>query len=134
MRRLALLSTLAVFLLHPGLAQTKTTASTASVSCERATPWSSASRLVGQQAAIRGRVAGTYYASSSSGQPTFLNLGFDYPSPHRFTVVIWQEDRAKFGFPERRFMGRTVCVTGRVSKYNGVLQIIVRSTTQLRVM
>jgi len=142
LRSLALLTTAVVFLLSPGLTQAEAvetrvfspSLSLASVSCERATSWRSASRLIGQQGAIKGRVAGGYFASSSNGRPTFLNLGFDYPDQRRFTVVIWEEDRARFGAPERRFRGRTVCVTGRISEYNGVPQIVVRSPSQIRLM
>lgn len=134
MRRLPLLTLAAVFLLLPGLGQTKTASSVSSVTCERAVSWSTASRFVGRYVAIRGRVAGGYHASSSNGEPTFLNLGFDYPNPRRFTIVIWQEDRAKFGAPERRLRGRTICVTGRVSEYDGVPQIVVRSPSQIRLM
>jgi hypothetical protein len=34
--------------------------------------------MIGRTAAIKGRVAGAFYARSSNGRPTFLNLGRDY--------------------------------------------------------
>src|SRR5437899_2309329 len=62
-------------------------------------------------------------ASSSNGAPTFLNLGRDYPDMHRFTVVIWGRNRSRFGAPENRYRGRTICVRGLISTYAGVPQI-----------
>lgn len=76
-----------------------------------------------------------YFASSSSGQPTFLNIGHAYPHPGRFTVVIWRENRGTFGgSPESRFRGRVLCVTGLVQTYGGVPEIIARSRNQIRVV
>jgi excisionase family DNA binding protein len=43
--------------------------------------WQSARSAIGRVATIRGRVAGTRFASSSSGSPTFLNLGVKLPEP-----------------------------------------------------
>jgi hypothetical protein len=77
----------------------------------------------GRDVPIRGPVAGTYYAVASNGSPTFLNLGVDYPNPRRTTIVIWRENRAAFGAPERRYRGHTVCVRGRVDLYRGVPEI-----------
>jgi hypothetical protein len=78
-------------------------------------------------------VAGTRYASWSNGSPTFLNLGVDYPSPRRFTVVIWGRNRARFGAPERRYRGRTICVRGFVSTYRGLPQIEATSPSQIAI-
>ena len=58
-------------------------------SCAGAISWSQAKAYIGRVKTVRGRVAGAFYASSSNGSPTFLNLGAGYPSPRRFTVVIW---------------------------------------------
>ena len=86
---------------------------------------------MGRVATVKGRVAGAIFASSSSGSPTFLNLGVDYPSPRRFVALIWIEDRTKFGAPERTYRGRTICVRGLVESYRGVAQIVVRSPSQI---
>ena len=106
----------------------------ASLTCSGAVSWQRAGTVVGKIATIQGRVAGTYYAASTSGSPTFLNLGVDYPNPNRFTVLIWNENRAAFGQPEVRFRGRTICVRGRVHSYRGVPEIIVRSTSQISLL
>jgi hypothetical protein len=67
-------------------------------------------------------------------EPTFLNLGVNYPNPRRFTVVIWIENRSAFGRPEARYRGRTICVRGSVRSYRGVPEIEARSPTQIKVI
>ncbi len=115
-------------------AQRPSTNVQASLTCTGATSWQRASSLVGRVATIQGRVAGTRYAASTSGSPTFLNLGVDYPNPSRFTVLIWIDNRAAFGRPEVRYRGRTICVRGLVQNYKGVPEIIARSTSQIRII
>jgi hypothetical protein len=70
---------------------------------------------------------------SSNGSPTFLNIGRDYPNPARFTVVIWIENRAAFGTPERRYRGRTICVRGLVKLYRGSPEVVARSPSQIAI-
>jgi hypothetical protein len=106
----------------------------ASLTCSGAISWQRARSLVGRIATIQGRVAGTRYAASSNGSPTFLNVGVDYPNPSRFTVLIWIENRAAFGRPELRYRGRTICVHGLVSSYQGVPEIVARSTGQIAII
>lgn len=106
----------------------------ASLTCSGAVSWQRASSLVGRVATIQGRVAGTRYAASSNGSPTFLNLGVDYPSPSRFTVLIWIENRSAFGRPEVRYRGHTICVHGLVSRYQGVPEIVARSVSQIGII
>jgi hypothetical protein len=85
-------------------------------------------------ATIRGRVAGTRFASASNGSPTFLNLGVNYPNQRRFTVVIWIENRSAFGRPEVRYRRKNICVRGRVRSYRGFPEIEARSPSQIRVI
>jgi len=115
-------------------AHSRAARSSARVSCQGAISWRAANSVVGRLATIRGRVAGTRFASSSNGSPTFLNIGVDYPDPHRFTVVIWIENRASFGRPEVRYRGHTLCVRGLVESYRGVPEIEARSPSQIRVL
>lgn len=101
--------------------------------CNGAVSWSAAKSYVGRVVTVRGPVVDAVYAQSSNGSPTFLNLGRAYPSPSRFTIVIWSQNRARFGTPERRYRGRTICIRGRVSTYGGVAQIEGVSPTQIAV-
>ena len=104
------------------------------VSCTGAIDWSRARQAIGRVVTIKGRVAGTFFASSSNGSPTFLNLGVDYPNGRRTSVVIWIENRSRFGAPERTYRGRTICVRGLVSTYAGVPEIEAKSPAQIRIV
>jgi hypothetical protein len=103
-------------------------------SCPGAVRWQDARKMIGRDATIKGPVAGTYYASASSGSPTFLNLGVDYPSKRRVTVVIWIENRGRFGRPESRYRGHYICVRGHVKSYDGVPDIEATSPSQILVV
>lgn len=105
-----------------------------SASCAGAVSWQNASKMIGRQATIKGPVAGTHYAAASNGSPTFLNLGVDYPSMRRVTVVIWRQNRARFGTPESRYRGRTICVRGFIDTYAGVPDIEATSPSQILVV
>jgi hypothetical protein len=109
------------------------TGMTSSASCRGAISWTAARQAVGRIATVKGPVVDAYYARSSNGSPTFLNVGRAYPSPSRFTIVIWSENRARFGTPERRYRGRTICVRGRVSTYQGAPQMEAVSPSQIAV-
>lgn len=86
-----------------------------------------AATKVGRYKTVCGKVKSTKYARYSSGSPTFLNLGRAYPR-NPFTIVIWSEDRSRYHrAPESMFRGRTVCVRGKITRYNGTAQIIARS-------
>ena len=107
-------------------AATPRTVSTSALPAGAIGPWKAAKR-VGRYKTVCGKVKSTKYARSSSGQPTFLNLGRAYPR-NPFTIVIWREDRWRYPrAPQRMFRYKTVCVRGRISKYNGTAQIIARS-------
>jgi hypothetical protein len=93
--------------------------------CAGAVSWSTARRRVGRTVRVKARVVRAYYASSSSGRPTFLDLGHPYPSRSRLTLLIWGSDRDNFpSAPERMFrQGRLVCAQGTVTLYRGVPEI-----------
>src|SRR5690242_16233401 len=65
----------------------------------------------GEQATVCGVVASARYSDRSNGQPTFLNLDEPYPHPI-FTILIWGEDRPRFGEPEVRSRDKRVCASG----------------------
>ena len=80
---------------------------------------------MGQIVRVKARVVSVFYARSSNGRPTFMNLGRDYPNPRRLTVLVWGGDRANFPrAPERMFRaGSLICAQGRVTLYRGVAEI-----------
>lgn len=85
---------------------------------------------VGEMATVCGKVVSTRYASSSRGQPTFLNLEKAYPN-QVFTVVIFGEHRPRFGEPEKEFANQTICATGKIEEYRGVPQIVAKEPKQI---
>ena len=51
--------------------------------------WIEADDYVGEFVTVCGPVVSAYFATSTNGQPTFLNIGKEYPDPERFTALIW---------------------------------------------
>jgi len=95
-------------------------------------PWDEAKNHVGDRNTVYGPVVDTRWASTSTGKPTFLNIGKPYPDPNRFTVVIWIDNRSKFPEPpEDYYRGKTISATGLISEYNGSPQIEVTTPEQI---
>jgi len=96
--------------------------------------WAEAGRYVGEEREVCGPVVGTHFAEDSRGQPTFLNLGEDYPSPKRFVVLIWGDDRHNFPTPpEDYYEGNTICARGEIQEYEGVFEIEIRLPMQIEI-
>jgi hypothetical protein len=66
------------------------------------------------------------------GNPTFINLDKPYPN-QIFTVLIWGSDRPKFGDPEETYRSKRICVTGKISDYKGVPEIVAYEPSQIKV-
>jgi hypothetical protein len=77
---------------------------------------------VGERATVCGVVTGGYYARSTKGKPTFLNLDGRYPQ-HKFTILIWGKYRHLFKAPEIRYNGQRVCVNGVIELHKGVSEM-----------
>jgi hypothetical protein len=89
-----------------------------------------AAQYVGQTATVCGVVASARYALRSRSRPTFRNL--DQPYPHQvFTVVIFGDERPKFGAPEVTFIRKRVCATGRIELYRGQAEMILNAPADL---
>lgn len=97
--------------------------------------WTKAKKHVGEVVTVYGDVVGSTYASSSNGQPTFMDIGAPYPDPKRLSVVIWREDIGNFSAdPEDMYRGKSVCVTGEVYLYKGAPYIKVTSPAQMEII
>ena len=89
-----------------------------------------AKNFVGRETTVCGVVAGTRYLDTSPSRPTFLN--FDKPHPNQtFTVVIFGDDRKKFGEPEVTYRNKNICVTGKIEEYRGSPQIVAKEPKQI---
>jgi DNA/RNA endonuclease YhcR with UshA esterase domain len=86
----------------------------------------------GDNATVCGEVVSTRYAASSKGQPTFLNLDKPYPN-QMFTVVIWGSNRSKFKTPEEDYKDKKICITGKITAYDGLPEIIVDDPKEIRI-
>ena len=85
---------------------------------------------IGETATVCGSVVSTHYAPGTKGQPTFLNLDKPYPN-QVFTVLIWGENRSKFGTPESEYKGKRICVTGKITEYKAAPEIVVNDPGQI---
>ena len=150
-RRLTLVTViLLVFVIGFGCLDTSTSPSSSRQAYVAATPvqqpppahlpnntinWSNASPYIGEYGTVCGPVVDSHYASSSSGRPTFLNMGKTYPDAGRFTVVIWGRNRSEFpSNPEQYYRGRNICVSGLIEEYKGVCEIEADNPDQVKVV
>jgi len=87
---------------------------------------------IGEQATVCGVVASARYAARTRAQPTFLNLDQAYPN-QIFTVLIWGENRAKFGAPESKYLDKRICISGSIRDYRGAPEIVASDPSQIQV-
>jgi hypothetical protein len=79
---------------------------------------------------VCGKVVSTHYPTSSKGQPTFLNVDEPYPK-EVFTILIWGNDRARFGEPETKYKDAKVCKTGKITSFRGKAEVIATEPSQI---
>jgi hypothetical protein len=82
----------------------------------------------GDKATVCGKVVGEKTATSSKGQPTFINLDSAYPN-QVFTILVWGDDRKNVR--ELPKVGSHVCASGVIQDYRGVPEIVVKNSGQL---
>ncbi len=103
-------------------------------SCRSPASWTSARQFVGQRAAISGEVKGITHRSDLGGQPTWINVGAEFPNRDRLELVIWGRNRPAFDSEIRRLaVGDEICAIGTISEYRGVVQIELQNAAQLSV-
>jgi hypothetical protein len=91
-----------------------------------------AKQHIGQTATVCGKVLSPRFATTTKGQPTFLNIDKAYPR-QEFTVVIWGADRAKFDTPEATYRDKTICTTGKIQEYRDGAEIVATDPKQIEV-
>jgi hypothetical protein len=82
----------------------------------------------GESGTVCGKVVGAKTATTSLGEPTFINLDSAYPN-QVFTILVWGDDRKNVG--ELPHVGTRVCASGMIQDYKGVPEIVVKSKGQL---
>lgn len=75
-----------------------------------------ASKLIGEEVTIRAKVASVFYAESSSGSPTFLNLDKNFPD-NPIVVVIFEKELKELKINAQLYKGKTIVVKGKVGLY-----------------
>lgn len=113
--------------------ETETPTTTEAVLPAGAIWWYEAKDHIGDRLTVSGPVVGARYGVTSNGQPTWLNIGKDYPSSERFVVIIWGENRGNFPQPpESYYDGKTIYVTGLIEEYDDIPQIEVKTPSQIQ--
>jgi hypothetical protein len=93
-----------------------------------------APQLIGKTVTVCGEIFSGRYLESSKTTPTLLNMGAAYPK-QPLTIVIPQDVRRTMGFrPEELLKNKHVCVTGKITKYQGTAQIVITDKSQLRML
>lgn len=96
------------------------------LSCEMAKDF------IGEKAIVKGSVENINYATETSGSPTFIDLGYEYPDKRRVTIVIWEENYSKVAeIVDDLFYGDIIYVTGTLEEYGGAVQIEVSDADQI---
>ena len=90
-----------------------------------------AKKHIGESRTVCGDVVSAHYAARTHSNPTFLNLDKAYPN-QVFTVLIWGNDRSRFGVPEQSFANKRICITGKISSYRGIPEIVAHETSQIK--
>lgn len=97
--------------------------------------WSEASQHIGETQCVTGWVKKIAYNASDDGQPTFLDIGAEYPDMHRLVIIISGEHREEFiPPPEELYKNKQICVSGQICLYDGVCSIEVNSPSQITVL
>ena len=94
-----------------------------------------AAQLIGEQVTIKAKVVSVFYAKSSSGGPTFLNLDKKFPD-NPIAVVIFEKELKKLKLNTQLYKGKTIIVTGKVGVYKDENKpsIIIYSKDQIKVV
>ncbi|MFC2043230.1 hypothetical protein ACFLUA_03670 [Chloroflexota bacterium] len=96
--------------------------------------WNEADGYIEEFVSVCGPVVSAYFATYTNGQPTFLNIGKEYPDPERFTALIWGRDLENFPFnPDEYYFDKTICIQGFVEEYKGTLEIEVTDPEQIKI-
>jgi hypothetical protein len=105
-----------------GLCKGRTSAPPASNQTEAQPAGGISWREGGDNVGTTQRVCGPLAGIGRSSDDVFLNVGRDYPDPERFTIVLWD-----VGGVEPLPTGTNLCASGRITLYQGVAQIELRS-------
>ncbi|TCC88667.1 hypothetical protein EZ428_18695 [Pedobacter frigiditerrae] len=76
-------------------------------------------------------ICDSVYTTRALNGLTLINLGAAFPK-QLLTVVIYKADLGKFTEPEKTYLYKRVCVTGKLVLYNDRPQIVVNEVKQIK--
>ena len=104
-------------------------------SCDNPISWQTVGQHIGNTVSVHGPVMAVTQKEGIRGNPTWIEVGAAYPTPSRLKVVIWIEDKPRFPMVLPGLLdGKNVCITGLVTDYKGVAQIVMRDAGQLSLL
>ena len=90
------------------------------------------SKHVGDSVTVCGKIFSGKFLDKSNNQPTFLNMGAEYPN-QVLSIVIWGNTRKLFSYkPEEKLKNKNVCVTGKIETYKNKPQIVIQKVQQIQ--
>lgn len=90
-----------------------------------------ATRFVGQNGMVCGKVEKTRYAQNSEGSPTFLHMGGAFPR-HTFSARIPGSIRGNFRPSPEELQGKDICVVGNIQRDASRAEIAVSSPSNIK--
>jgi len=75
-------------------------------------------------------ICDSVYTTRALPNLTLINLGAEFPK-QLLTVVIYKADLEKFKEPEKAFLNKKVCITGKLVLYNDKPQIVVNEAKHI---
>lgn len=75
-------------------------------------------------------ICDSVYTARALPNLTLLNLGAEFPK-QLLTVVIYKADLGKFKEPEKTFLNKRMCITGKLVLYNDKPQIVLNEVKQI---
>lgn len=98
---------------------------------QEAVPAEQATRFIGKDVMVCGKVEKTRWAQNTEGEPTFLYMGGAFPR-HTFSARIPGDQRGRFKPTPEELEGRDVCVVGTVQRDASRAEIAVTSPSSIK--
>ncbi|MBB5016521.1 hypothetical protein [Rehaibacterium terrae] len=95
-------------------------------------PIDKAAQYEGREVTVCGPVDTARRAPNVQGEPTLLHMGGAFPH-HKFSARVWGQDRDKFEHDLESLVGRTACVSGRVTLVGKRPEVVLSSPEDLAV-
>lgn len=75
-------------------------------------------------------ICDSVYTTRALPNLTLINLGAEFPK-QLLTLVIYKADLDKFKEPEKLYLNKKVCITGKLVLYNDKQQVVVNEVKQI---